>query len=65
MRERSVLAKVTVLETVVSKSKSKPSITEVPKGRRAVEPDCTGPNMDHTNSAAVVAAAEEVNPPSV
>lgn len=33
MRERSWLAKGTMFETVDSKSKSKPSITDCPKGR--------------------------------
>jgi len=59
------VANVTVLETVVSKSKSKPSITEVPKGRRAVEEGWRGPNMAQISWAAEVAAEGEVKPPSV
>jgi len=59
------VANVMVLETVVSKSKSKPSITEVPKGRRAVEEVWMGPNMAQISWAAVVAAEGEVKPPSV
>ena len=65
MRLRRVLAKVRVLETVLSKSKSKPSMTAVPKGRGTVDPDCTGPNMAQSNSAAAVASAAEAKPPSV
>lgn len=65
IKVRSWLANGTMFVTVLSKSKSKPSTTEVPKGRGELEPDWTGPKMDHILVAAVTAAAEEEKPPSV
>ena len=59
------MAKGTMLETVDSKSKSKPSITELPKGRGEDEPETGGPKMDQRLLAAVTAAAEEEKPPSL
>ena len=54
-----------MLLTVVSKSKSKPSTKDDPKGRSAEEPDCSGPKMAQMLFAAVTASSEEENPPSV
>lgn len=65
IRDLSRFAKGTMFEAVLSRSKSKPSTTEVPNGRVTVEPDCTGPNIAHTLFAAVTAAAEVEKPPSV
>jgi hypothetical protein len=65
MRARSWLAKGTMLETVLSKSKSKPSITALPNGRGELLPATLGPKMDQMFVAAAVAAAVEENPPSV
>ena len=48
-----------------SKSKSKPSITALPKGRGAVLPEVLGPKIDQMFVAAAAAAAEEGKPPSV
>jgi hypothetical protein len=53
-----------MLETDDSKSKSKPSITELPKGRGAALPACLGPKMDQMLLAAATAAASELKPPS-
>lgn len=52
-----------MLDTVLSKSKSKPSITADPKGR--ISPEVSGPNHDQRLFAAVVAACVDVKPPSV
>ena len=54
-----------MLETPASKSKSNPLTDEEPNGRRAPDPDCCGPNIAQSLSAAAVAADEDVNPPSV
>jgi hypothetical protein len=59
------LAKAGMLLTVDSKSKSKPSITEPPKGRGTELPETSGPKMDHRLFAAATASAEVENPPSV
>jgi hypothetical protein len=59
------LANGTILFTVASKSKSKPSITADPNGLRAEEPDCTGPNVFHSRLAPATAAEDDENPPSV
>lgn len=65
MRERSWLAKGATLLTVASKSKSKPSTAEEPKGRSAEEPDCWGPKVAQMRFASETAAEEEEKPPSV
>lgn len=65
MRDLSSLAKDTVLDTVDSKSKSKPSTTASPKGLLMLVFDVTGPKMAQTFCAAAIAAAEEVKPASV
>ena len=65
MRERSWFAKGTMLDTPDSKSKSKPSMTALPKGRLAFEPDLTGPKIDQRLLAALTAEVESVKPPSV
>ena len=54
-----------MLETVDSKSKSKPSMTALPKGRLTFEPGWTGPNMAQMLFAALIAVWESGNPPSV
>lgn len=64
IRVRSWFAKAGMLDTVVSKSKSKPSITAEPKGR-GTEAPVLGPKMDQRFVAAVTAAAEVEKPPSV
>lgn len=63
MRERSSLPNVAMLETVASKSKSNPSTTASPKGRRAELLE-SGPKVSQINWAPAVAASVEVNPPS-
>jgi hypothetical protein len=65
MRLRSWFAKAGMLLTVVSKSKSKPSMTDVPKGRGTSLPDTCGPKIDHKLFAAATASAEVENPLSV
>jgi hypothetical protein len=64
IKDRSWLANGTMFETLDSKSKSKPSMTDEPKGR-GDEEEVRGPKMDHMLFAAVTAAAEEEKPPSV
>jgi hypothetical protein len=59
------LANGTVLLTVDSKSKSKPSTAEDPKGRSAEDEDCCGPNVVQIRFAAEIALEEEGKPPSV
>jgi hypothetical protein len=53
-----------MFETLDSKSKSKPSMTDEPKGR-GDEEEVRGPKIDQMLFAAVTAAAEEEKPPSV
>ena len=65
MRERSWLANGAMLETVASKSKSKPLTKEEPKGRRALELACFGPNVAQMRFASETAADEDEKPPSV
>ncbi len=52
-----------MFETLVSKSKSKPSMTEFPNGR-GDEP-VLGPKIDQMLLAAAIAAADDEKPPSV
>ena len=59
------MANGTMFETVLSKSKSNPSMTALPNGRGAVFPATLGPKIDQILVAAAVAAAEEEKPPSV
>jgi hypothetical protein len=63
-KERRRLAKVGMLETVDSKSKSKPSMVALPKGRRA-EVLVGGPKVCQRELAPAMAAESLVNPPSV
>jgi hypothetical protein len=53
-----------MLETVDSKSKSKPSMAEEPKGRLTEEPDTEGPKMAQILLAAVTAEVGSEKPPS-
>jgi hypothetical protein len=62
--ERSWFAKGTMFCTVDSKSKSNPSMTELPNGR-GTEDEVEGPKIDQILFAAVTAASEEEKPPSV
>jgi hypothetical protein len=64
MRDLSWLANVGMLETVDSKSKSNPSTTEVPKGRGIDVFEVAGPKIDQMLSAAEIASAEVLKPPS-
>ena len=48
-----------------SKSKSKPSITEVPKGRGTEDDELEGPKIAHILFAAVTASSDELKPPSL
>lgn len=52
-----------MLLTLLSKSKSKPSTTALPKGRGAPLL-VLGPNIEKMLSAAAVAAADDAKPPS-
>ena len=54
-----------MLETLDSKSKSKPSMAEEPKGRLTVEPDPCGPKMAQMLLAALTAEVESEKPPSM
>jgi hypothetical protein len=65
IKERSWVANGTVLVTVDSKSKSKPSITAAPNGRGADEPGFFGPKIAQMLLAADMAAEAEGKPPSV
>ena len=65
IRLRSWFAKGGILDTTVSKSKSKPSTAAPPNGRGALEPAALGPKLAQTLLAAVTAASAEENPPSV
>ena len=65
IRDRSCCPKAGMLETVDSKSKSKPSTTLVPNGRGDDELDEEGPKIDQMLLAAVTAAEDELKPPSV
>ncbi len=48
--------------TVVSKSKSNPSITALPKGRGTEELAAQGPKYDQISSALLAASADEEKP---
>lgn len=65
MSVRSCAAKGTMFWLPDSKSKSKPSTTELPNGRGPVLVAVLGPKIDQMVVAADVAAEEEGNPPSV
>jgi hypothetical protein len=64
IRERSWLAKETRFEALDSKSKSKPSMAEEPKGR-LVEELVWGPKVAQMLLAALIADVESGKPPSV
>lgn len=65
INSRSLLAKGTMLVTLDSKSKSKPSIAASSKGRGTLEAGLTGPKTSQTFWAAATAASAEGKPPSV
>jgi hypothetical protein len=53
-----------MLDTLDSKSKSNPSITDDPKGRLTEDPATWGPKIDQMLFAALIADVESENPPS-
>lgn len=59
------MAKSIICVTGVSKSKSKPSTLEVPKGRSAFEDLFSGPKVAQSLVALSMAAEDEGKPPSV